>query len=196
MSFKSIDVRTNTSRPIWFRQVVSDLDRHEGFRPYAYPDPLSKIGKSYPAKKHGWGLRPARAILAELGLSEANGRPWTFGHGFTKGVTVDSSITKEQSTRRLEEEVVAHTAGLERLVPKWNTALPVYVVTVLVNMAYNLGIERLSKFTTTLDLLNRGQYAEAGVNLRKSAWYKQVGNSAVELTERLINGKIAREHMG
>lgn len=195
INFRTIDMRTNMSNPPWFRQVVADLDRHEGFRAYAYPDPLSKIGKSYPASKYGWGTKPARTILASLGLNEANGRPWTFGHGFTRGVTIDSVITKEQSLRRLEDEIRAHVTGLERLVPKWQTALPIHVLTVVVNMAYNMGIEKLSQFDTTLGMLNSGRYAEAGVNLRKTAWYKQVGKRAIELTERLINGRIAKEHL-
>lgn len=189
------DLRNTTDKPYWFRQVLSDLERHEGFRQYAYPDPLSPIGKAYDNPKYGWGFKPARTILAELGLSEAKGRPWTVGHGFTGGVTVDSAITKEESLRRLGDEIMRHVVGLDRLVPKWQTTLPLYVVTVLVNMAYNLGIEKLSKFDTTLSLINQGKYALAGTNLRKSAWFKQVKSRGLELVSRLESGKIEDSHL-
>jgi GH24 family phage-related lysozyme (muramidase) len=194
-NLRIIDPRTNTKAPDWFRQTVADLERHEGFRPYAYPDPVSKIGAAYSSRKYGWGTKPARSIVVELGLNEINGRPWTVGHGFTKGVTIDSVITHQQSTRRLESELRDHVIGLDRLVPKWETALPLFASTTIANMAYNLGIERLSKFTTTIDLLNKGRYAEAGHNLKKSLWFKQTKVRAVELTDRLINGSIAKEYL-
>lgn len=188
------DLRSLKSKPAWLPQVLSDIERHEGFRAFAYPDPLSRIGKAYPMAKYGWGKRPARAVLAELGLNEAAGRPWTFGHGFTRGVNVDSSITKEQSLRRLETEILDHTVGLDRILPNWQKALPFYVITVVVNLAYNLGIEKLSMFNTTLDLLNKGKYALAGTNLRKTAWFKQVKSRGIELVRRLESGEIEEEH--
>lgn len=192
-NLRAIDTKTNVKKPSWFRQTVSDLERHEGFRPYAYPDPLSKIGKAFPMHKYGWGNRPARQILTELGLSEVNGRPWTFGHGFTSRVTVDSVITKEQSLRRLEAEVIEHVKGLDKLVPKWEQA-PLYAASTMANLIYNLGAEKLSAFGATLSLLNAGKYATAGHNLTKTLWYKQVGSRSRELTDRLITGKIAPEH--
>ena len=179
----------------WIRQTLADLSRHEGFRQYAYPDPLSKIGKAYPQSKYGWGTKPARGILASLGLSEVDGRPWTFGHGFTKGVTVDSSITKELSIKRLETELHAHVQGLDALLPGWAVGFPFVVQTVVANMAYNLGIARLAKFDTTLKLLNSGRFAQAGSNLRKSLWFKQVKGRGEELVTRLETGTIAKEDL-
>ena len=92
------------AQPPWLKQTVADLDRHEGFREFAYPDPLSALARQYPARKHGWGKRPASVIAAELGLTTADldkGRPWTVGHGFTHRVTPNSSIKKEASMHRL-----------------------------------------------------------------------------------------------
>lgn len=189
------DLRLNTTTPSWMKQVLSDIERHEGYRQYAYPDPLSKIGKTYGAAKYKWGFAPARPILASLGLSEGDGRPWTVGQGFTLGVTVDSTLAKPDSLRRLQDEVMKHAAGLDRLIPGWNKTLPVYVITVLVNMIYNLGYERLSKFDTTLSLIKQGKYAMAGTNLRKTAWFKQVKTRGVELVDRLESGRIAPEHL-
>jgi GH24 family phage-related lysozyme (muramidase) len=182
------------SDPKWLRQTVADLDRHEGFRQYAYPDPLSKLAKAYPASKYRWGHRPATQILKEVGESEVKGRPWTVGHGFTHRVTPDTSITKQASTLRLKEEALKHAAELESLIPGWQAKLPLYVQTAVANMIFNMGRERLSKFDTTLALINNGKYAEAGANLRKSLWFKQTKARAEELVQRLETGKIAPEH--
>lgn len=189
------DLRNIIARPYWFKQVCSDLERHEGFRQFAYPDPLSFIGKNYSNPKYKWGFRPARQILAELGLSEAQGRPWTVGHGFTAGVNVDSSMTKEQSLRRLGDEIMKHVQGLDNLLPNWQKTFPLYAATVVANLAYNIGIEKLAKFDTTLSLLNQGKYAMAGINLRKTAWFKQVKSRGLELVQRLESGKIEQEHL-
>lgn len=182
------------TEPAYMKQVLSDLERHEGFRPYAYPDPLSKIGKAYSSRKYRWGLRPPREVLRELNLEESRGRPWTVGHGFTRGVNLDTTITHSQSLARLRDEVVSHVKGLDTLTPGWQRKFPLYVQTVVANLIYNMGTERLSKFDTTLKLLNAGKYAEAGTNLRKTLWFKQVKGRALELVERLETGKIAREH--
>lgn len=188
----TINTQTNMAQPGWLKQTVADLARHEGFGEFAYPDPLSALEKKYPARKHGWGKKPARVIAAQLGLSQADldaGRPWTVGHGFTHRVTPDSSIKLEASLHRLRDEALAHVADLHKLLPEWK-AFPVYAQTVVANLAFNMGIERLSKFKTTLDLLNKREFAAAGTNLRKSLWFKQVGHRSKELVERLEKGII------
>lgn len=178
--------------PVWLPQVFADLQRHEGFRKYAYPDPLSPIGRRYPATKYGWGKRPAMEILTELGLLRRipEGKPWTVGYGFTDGVNERTVITKEQANQRLIPLIHEHALGLDRLLPGWRTSLPKYVQEVLVNLIFNLGEHRLATFKQTLGMVKSGKYAEAGINLRKSLWYKQVGSRGKELTERLIDGKV------
>jgi len=173
-------------RPAWLIQAHADLKRHEGFRPYAYPDPLSDIGKKHGSK---FGYKPAREVLASLGLSEKSGAPWTIGYGFTHGVTIDSHITQEEADEKLYDEIMEHSYGLDKLVPKWGEA-PVYVQTVLVNLIFNMGTAGLAKFKNSLKLFNEGKYAEASANLKKSLWYRQTGNRAVELTARLSEGVI------
>lgn len=193
----TINTQTNMAKPRWLPQALSDLDRHEGFRQYAYPDPLSKLAKTYPATKHGWGKRPARVIAAELGLTDSDlrlGAPWTVGHGFTYRVTPDTSISKEMSMRRLEQEALDHAAGLDKVLPDWRKNMPLYAQTVVVNMIYNLGKAGFASFNTTINLLKQGKYAEAGTNLRKSLWFKQVKGRAEELVTRLEKGEIAPEH--
>ena len=184
--------------PLWLPQTLADLKRHEGYREYAYPDPLSEWGRNFPSWKHNWGRRPASVIMEELGLSKddaAKGAPWTVGYGFTKGVKYTSRTTHGISTERLKEEIVEHVKGLDVLVPGWRTEHGLVVQSVLTNLVYNLGQLRLSKFAPTLALFKTKEYAAAAARLRNTAWYKQVGVRSVELVERLETGRIRPEHL-
>lgn len=187
------DPRLLMKKPLWLIQTKADLDRHEGFRAFAYPDPLSPLMKRYPREK--WGFRPAIEILQKLGisLSEATitGAPWTVGYGFTRGVTLTTVVSKERAMQILEPEILAHVVVLDHLIPSWRK-MPVVVQTVLANMAYNMG-NRLGQFKATLAVIAAGRYAEAGDRLTKSLWYKQVGYRARELVERLKTGYIQEE---
>ena len=176
----------NFCRPRWLEQAHADLRRHEGFRPYAYPDPLSVLGKKYGKE---FGYKPATEVISKLGVDPKQGAPWTIGYGFTHGVTVGSVMSREEADERLYEEIMKHASALDDLVPDWAQA-PLYVQTTLVNLVFNMGKSGLAKFKNTLALFNAGKWAEAGRALTNSLWYKQVGNRAVELTQRMITGVI------
>jgi len=60
---------------------------------------------------------------------------------------------------------------------------PDNVVRVLVNMAFNLGRTRLSKFKNMVAAVNAGDYNKASDEMMDSRWYKQVGNRSKELVE-------------
>ena len=176
----------------WLKQTVSDLSRHEGFREFAYPDPLSVLGRKYRDRKYQWGFVPGDILLARYGEREEDGRPWTYGFGFTKGVKPSSRINKEFAMQRLAAEAVEHSKLLDRIIPSW-TKMPLFAKTVLANMAFNLDT-RLVPFKPTLALFEAGDFAGAGARLRKSAWFKQVGARAEELVKRLETGSIEPQH--
>lgn len=177
----------------WLVQSISDLLRHEGFRQFAYPDPLSKLGKKYVGRKWQWGFVPARQLLVKYGEREEDGRPWTVGVGFTRGITPDSQMSLEFAQHKLEGEILEHTRLLDRIIPEW-TKMPLFAQTVLVNLAYNLGT-RLIPFGPTLALFKNGDYAGAAARLRKTPWFKQVGDRAEELCTRLETGSIDDKHL-
>jgi lysozyme len=52
---------------------------------------------------------------------------------------------------------------------------------VCVNMAFNLGRSRLSKFKNMVRYVNEGNYLMAANEMVNSKWYSQVGNRSVEL---------------
>lgn len=188
---KASDPNLLMCHPTWFMQTYEDLKRHEGFREYAYPDPLSYLAKLH--RKENWGNEPARGIIARVGGREIDGRPWTVGYGFTAGVNVDSRMTVFQADRKLEELVGKIPNDLNDLLPEWIN-LPVFAQSVLANMDYNLGKYKLSKFAPTLQLFKEKKFAEAGERLTRSLWYSQVGARGKELVARLETGRIESAH--
>lgn len=182
------DVNLLSAKPKWLIQTCNDLALDEGFREFAYPDPLSKLGQKYKARKWNWGFAPADMLLAKYGERMEDGRPWTIGYGETKGVTPSSRTNKQIEDRRLEQRVLDHLYIVEKLIPNWQQ-LPHAVITVVVNMAYNMG-ERLYKFEPTFALIRDGHFQEAAARLRKSLWYKQVKGRAERLCRRLETGQI------
>lgn len=173
------------------RQVASDLDRHEGYREFAYPDPLSRLYKKFPNEK--WGFKPARDILAKLGfpLEEAGkaGAPWTVGYGFTHGVNPDSKVSRQQALRKLEELVLAVHRDLVGTLT-WYKDSSFVTKTVLINMYYNLGRAGLLGFRNTLRYISEKRYTQAAANMMKSLWAKQVGQRARELARRIETQEI------
>ncbi len=63
---------------------------------------------------------------------------------------------------------------------------------VLINMAFNLGVEGLMKFKMTLSYISSQYYEQASVEMMDSKWAVQVGNRAYELSEQMKTGYFAK----
>lgn len=177
-------------------QVASDLHRDEGFREFAYPDPLSALFNKYRTER--WGFKPAREILDKLGVSEESaaksGAPWTVGYGFTHGVHLDSRISQQQAARKLEEMVLAINRDLaDTLV--WYKDSSFVTKTVLINMYFNLGKAGLLGFRNTLRYISARNYKQAATNMLKSLWARQVGRRARELARRMETQEIPATYL-
>jgi len=59
---------------------------------------------------------------------------------------------------------------------------------VMVNMAFNLGYARLSRFSAMLGALKNGRYQDAAREMRNSAWATQVKGRAEELAVLMERG--------
>lgn len=176
---------TNKSQAELTRQVVRDLENDEGFREFAYPDPLSKLYKQFPELRNLWGTKPVKELLAnKSGYKLSDGMPWTMGFGFTQGVTPDSKIDRIRAERMLEEKVLQMDAVLGKTL-SWYAEASFVTRTILINMGFNLGLAGLLKFTNTLAYIKSKQYKQAAVNMRKSLWYQQVTKRAERLAKRM-----------
>ena len=56
---------------------------------------------------------------------------------------------------------------------------------VMANMAFNLGLPRLSKFKKFLKAMEEGDFKTAAVEMMDSKWATQVGNRAKRLRDRV-----------
>lgn len=64
-------------------------------------------------------------------------------------------------------------------------AFPGEVQEILVNMMFNMGRTRLSKFKNFNSALSTGDWKEAAIEGRDSMWYRQVTNRAERLMSRM-----------
>lgn len=176
-------------------QVKKDLERHEGFREYAYPDPLSKIGRKYRGKDWPWGFVPAFELLKKIpGWTIADGAPWTYGFGDTHGVTPSSQISRQLAERKLEEHILNVNKQLANALYWYEKDTSFVTKTILVNMVFNMGLAGVLKFKNTLAFVKAYDYKQAAHNLTLSRWYSQVGSRAKELVKRMETQIIEPQH--
>jgi len=113
----------------------------EQYREFAYPDPASPLARATKGMKLRWGYRPAREIIAELdeGVRHLHGNPWTCGIGRTRGVTVDTRMSKAEAWTDMRGEldmVARQVLDVCTLQPNENE------LAAMTSLAYNIGIGR------------------------------------------------------
>lgn len=105
-------------------------------------------------------------------------------HGYDVGEPVSVERTRECFESDLDlaisECVALYGADV------W-CGFPGEVQEILVNMMFNMGRTRLSKFKKMNANLESGDWASAAVEGRDSRWHKQVTNRAERLMERMEN---------
>jgi lysozyme len=135
--------------------LLADLERDEGFREHAYPDPLS------------------------------GGEPFTVGFGFTgPHIGPDTTMTLEEARTELAKRVGQITAELRAHLP-WFNDLSDLRQDCLVNAAFNLGVAGLLSFHNTLAAIQRYDYPAAASGFLHSLWARQVGQRAVRIARQM-----------
>lgn len=86
-------------------------------------------------------------------------------------------INTEQAERLLVADILIAGNAVQNRWP-WTIALDAARMSVLVNMAFNMGTDKLAKFRQTLALVQAGDYAAASEEMLRSDWAKQVGDYA------------------
>ncbi len=135
------------------------LKLDEGLRLDAYPDPLT------------------------------GGDPWTIGYGHT-GPEVHKGLrwTIEQAEQALTNDINSHDEELYKMFP-WVHSMDDARAAVIRNMAFNMGLKRLSRFRKFLAAAQRGDWLTAKDEMLDSAWAKQVGKRARLLSHQMETGK-------
>ena len=102
------------------------------------------------------------------------------------GQEVGTDIKAKRVGEVFQSDLDITISECEALYEKWDD-LPGEVQEILVNMMFNLGRTRLSKFKNMKKALDKSDWATAAIEGRDSRWYKQVTNRAERLMKRLEN---------
>jgi lysozyme len=99
----------------------------------------------------------------------------------------DKGISLAEAQILLQDDIRDVQADLQRALP-WAYQLDDARRSVLENMAFNMGVEKLLGFHDTLSFIQRGMYEQAAHAMMQSLWARQVGLRAVRLAEQMRTG--------
>lgn len=97
-------------------------------------------------------------------------------------------ITIEEAEFLKRNDVARVRAGLDARIPWWRRLDPVRQ-RALQNMAFQLGVDGLAKFTRSLALIQAGAYEEAARALRLSKWAGQTPERAARVIRMIETGR-------
>jgi lysozyme len=119
-------------------------------------------------------------------------RPYRDSRGFSTigvGHNLDAEgLCQEAIAAQLSHDVTTKALPLYAALP-WLQNAPEPVQRALLNMAFNLGIQGLLKFKTTLALIEQGDYELAADRILKLPYAKQVGPRASRIASLIRAGK-------
>jgi lysozyme len=133
------------------------------------------------------------AVLADLRRHEGfRDRPYrcTAGKltiGFGRNLD-DVGLRKHEAEVLLRSDVADVVTALDRAHPWWRT-MPEGPRRALVNMAFQLGMTRLSQFRNMLAALERGDWPEARRQALDSRWARQTPNRAAEVADMIHSNR-------
>lgn len=141
--------------------VVKSIIAHEGFEPKPYIDVLAK-GK-IPADEYAVIVKHWDKLVP------------TFGHGHTSISEADSEQMVRNKVQQIQHSLKTRVAGF--------LDLPVAVRDVLIEMAYQLGVDGVLKFKKTLLALSSEDFESAADEMLDSLWARQTPKRAQALAE-------------
>ena len=112
---------------------------------------------------------------------------WTIGYGHTPA-TEGQVWTLADAEAALLDDVDRAANDVDMAFP-WAEAMGVIRWSVLVNMAFNMGLSRLQEFHMALEAMQAGNYPEAATQMLNSLWASQVGDRAMRLAQQMENNR-------
>ena len=127
-------------------------------------------------KRHeGFRLKPYKCTAGKT----------TIGYGRNLD---DNGIRPDEANLMLRNDMAECESVLIDRMDHWN-ALSDVRQAVLVNMVFNLGWPRFSKFKNMIAAVNDGYFDKAAYEMLDSQWATQVGNRAKELSEMMATNE-------
>ena len=102
------------------------------------------------------------------------------------GLDVGTPISEKRVTEVFQSDLDNAISECQVLYGMWCT-FPEEVQEILVNMLFNLGRPRLSRFRNFKKAVDSHDWKQAAIDGRDSKWYQQVGNRAERLMVRMEN---------
>lgn len=99
----------------------------------------------------------------------------------------DVGVRPDEIALMLENDLAEAEKAARILVKNFDELSPMRKAVVL-NMAFNLGINKLGQFVNTLRAINEGRFGAAADGMKASKWYGQVGERGRRLVEQMRNG--------
>lgn len=127
------------------------------------------------ARHEGLRLKPYRCTAGKL----------TIGYGRN---LEDNGISQEEAFYMLLHDIKEVEKDLDPFIPK-DVTINEARYSVLVNMTFNLGINRILRFKKMWQALNKGDFDKAAEEMLDSLWARQVGNRSIELSEIMRTGE-------
>jgi lysozyme len=160
------------------------------------PTPPQPSAAPSPSTPHG-AVIDRDAMICQLRLHEGERlKPYRCTAGkLTIGVgrnLEDRGITATESAYLLGNDIDGFYVALQKALP-WVSQLDEVRQRVLLDMAFNLGIQGLLTFKNTLATIKAGDYGKAGPMMLQSKWAEQVGRRAERLSTMMVTGKDPRE---
>lgn len=101
---------------------------------------------------------------------------------------IDKGISPEEARVMLNNDINEFKREIESKLPIYN-ALDDARQNVILNMAFNLGVNGLLTFRNMINCISLQDYSGAANEMLNSKWAKQVGKRANELAEQMLTGE-------
>lgn len=113
---------------------------------------------------------------------------WTIGVGRLIDKRKGGGITREESSYLLGNDIAKRAAGLSSALP-WTDGLDEARRGVLLNMAFQMGLQGLLGFRNTLATIQSGNYKLAAQQMLQSLWATQTPERAKRLSDQMADGQ-------
>lgn len=112
---------------------------------------------------------------------------WTIGIGRLIDGRKGGGITREESAYLFRNDLERKLTEVRKRIP-WVTRLDTARQGVLINMAFQMGVDGLLGFKNTLAMIERGDYEQAAIGMLNSLWARQTPERAKRLSEQMRTG--------
>ena len=99
-----------------------------------------------------------------------------------------TGISLAEAETLLSNDIQRTTIGLEKSL-SWFSSLDNVRRGVLLNMAFNIGVEGLLEFKQFLGYIEAGNWQAAANDMLSTAWAREVGDRAMRLATQLTSGE-------